>query len=161
MPLTILTALMPLNKSADTLWQFRRYPLTIPRKSFDNSAEIFWRLRGNLLTTPQMICGLLARQIHRYCKVSCDMYCSNYSLNPLGLFRSKGHLHNRSEGIFLNVCEICCSQKFKAFFRTHVSSPWKGHGRSTSAFTGNPRNFWQDTAEFVGIAQLVKSTVLW
>ena len=44
-PLTILTALMPLNKSADTLWRFCGYPLTIPRKSFGDSAEILWRFR--------------------------------------------------------------------------------------------------------------------
>ena len=43
---------------ADALKQIRRYPLTLSRKSFDDSAEIL---------KTQQICG--------YCKVSCDMYC--------------------------------------------------------------------------------------
>ena len=43
MPLTILTALEHLYKSADTadtLCRFRGYPLTIPRISFDESTDI-------------------------------------------------------------------------------------------------------------------------
>ena len=47
MLLTILIVLMPFYKSADTfddsvetLWQFLRHPLTIPRTPFDNSADI-------------------------------------------------------------------------------------------------------------------------
>ena len=53
-PLTILTALIPLNKSAytfpfdnsaDTLWRFHRNPLMTLRKSFGDSAEILWWFR--------------------------------------------------------------------------------------------------------------------
>ena len=44
-PLTILTALMPLNKSIGTLWRFRRNPLTTPQKFFGDFAKILWRFR--------------------------------------------------------------------------------------------------------------------
>ena len=158
MPLTILTALMPLNKSADTfdnsadtLWRFHGYPLrilrnllTILRKSFYNSADDLQNTHTivkYLVTCTVVITALIL--------LACFAWRDTCTIDLKACYLIRVHM-----------CEICCSWEFKAFFRIHASSTWKGHGQSVSAFAGNPRNFWQDTAEFVGNAQLVTSTVL-
>ena len=73
--LTILTAPMRLNKSADTLLWFCGYLLRILRKSFDDSVEILWWFHRWSVDYSRWICG--------YCKVSCDMYRRCYLCNRI------------------------------------------------------------------------------
>ena len=134
MPLMILTALMPFNKSASTLWGFSRWSADY---SHNESADIV----KFLVTCTVIITALIL--------LACFAQRNTCTIDLKACYL-----------IRVYVCEICCSQEFKVFFRIHASSLWKGHSQSASAFTGNSGNFRQDTVEFVRVAQLVKSTVL-
>ena len=79
---------------------------------------------------------------------------------PLGLFRSKGRLHDWFEGGLLYAhtythVKSIVHGNLKPFAESaRVVRTWKGHSQSASTFTGNHENFQQDTADFVRIAEV-------